>query len=109
MSNVQPSERNTQMYLVLDGGALVHRVKWLKGATYREIATSYVSYVHQHYGPSCIVFDGYKQSPSVKDHEHQEDLRRHVQIFDCVNLCKLIITSKFFYQMSTIKVSSFHY
>ena len=31
--------------------------------------------MHQHYGPSCIVFDGYKQSPSVKkDHEHQ---RRH--------------------------------
>ena len=40
MSNVQPSERNTQIYHVLDGGALVHRVKWLKGATYREIATS---------------------------------------------------------------------
>ena len=45
MSNVQPSQRNTQIHHVLDGGALVHRVKWLKGATYREIARSYVSYV----------------------------------------------------------------
>ena len=43
MSNVQPSERNTQMHHVLDGGALIPRVKWLKGATYREIVKSYVS------------------------------------------------------------------
>ena len=23
------------------------------------------------YGQSCIVFDGYQQGPSIKDHEHQ--------------------------------------
>ena len=57
LSNVQPSERNTQLHHVLDGGALIHRVKWQKGATYREIAKSYLSYVHQHYGRSCIIFD----------------------------------------------------
>ena len=76
MSNVQPSEHNTQMHHVLDGGALIHRVKWLKGATYREIVKSYVSYVHQHYGHSCIIFDGYKQALSVKDHEHQRRLKK---------------------------------
>ena len=43
MSNVQPSEHNTQIHHVLDGGALIHRVKWSQGATYREIAKSYVS------------------------------------------------------------------
>ena len=64
------------MHHGLDGGALIHRVKWLKGATYREIVKSYVSYVHQHYGHSCIIFDGYKQAPSVKDHEHQRRLRK---------------------------------
>ena len=32
--------------------------------------------MHQHYGPSCIVFNGYKQSPSVKDHEHQRRLKK---------------------------------
>ena len=36
-----------------DGGALIHRVKWLKGATYKVIAKSYVSYVYQHYEHSC--------------------------------------------------------
>ena len=71
MSNVQPSQRNTQIHHVLDGGALIHRVKWPKGATYSEIAKTYVSYVHQHY---CIIFDGYKQGPSIKDHEHQRRL-----------------------------------
>ena len=76
MSNVQPSQRNTQIHHVLDGGALIHRVKWPKGATYSEIAKTYVSYVHQHYGHSCIIFDGYKQGPSIKDHEHQRRLKK---------------------------------
>ena len=76
MSSVQPSEHNTQLHHVLDGGALIHRVKRQKGATYREIAESYVSYVHQHYGHSCIIFDGYKQGPSMKDHEHQRRLKK---------------------------------
>ena len=28
-------------------------------------------YVQSTYGGSCIVFYGYEQSPSIKDHEHQ--------------------------------------
>ena len=107
MSNVQPSECNTQMHHVLDGGALVHRVKWLKGATYREIARSYVSYVHQHYGPSCIVFDGYKQSASVKDHEHQRRLKKTCADIRLGEFMQAHHNQQIFYQMSTIKVSSF--
>ena len=34
---VQPSEHNIQIYHVLDDGAIIHRFKWPKGATYREI------------------------------------------------------------------------
>ena len=67
---VQPSERNTRAIHVLDGGAFLHRVKWKKHATYKEIAENYVSYVHTKYGSCCIVFDGYDQGPSIKDHEH---------------------------------------
>ena len=33
MSIVQPSEHNTQLHHFLDGGALIHTVKWQKGAT----------------------------------------------------------------------------
>ena len=68
-NDVQSSERNSQICHVLDGGALIHRIKWPKKATYRDVANIYVQYV-QHYGQSCIVFDGYIQGASIKDHEH---------------------------------------
>jgi hypothetical protein len=33
----------------------------------------YLQYVHKHYGTMCvIVFDGYCNGPSTKDHEHQK-------------------------------------
>ena len=70
-NDVQSSERNSQICNALDGGALIHRIKWPKKATYRDVANIYVQYVQQHYGHSCIVFDGYMQGASIKDHEHQ--------------------------------------
>lgn len=45
---------------VIDGGFLLHRVKWRHGQTYAEICSSYVSYVKSNYKSSAIVvFDGY--------------------------------------------------
>ena len=54
---------------VLDGGALVHRVRWAKDASFRDLANTYVSYVHRHYGSATVVFDGYNDM-STKDNEH---------------------------------------
>ena len=68
---VQPSAEKAQAMHVLDGGALIHRVKWLKKVTYKDITMQYVNYVRARYGECCIVFDGYEQGPSIKDHEHQ--------------------------------------
>ena len=51
---------------ILDGGALLHKVKWIPNTTYREIINQYTEYVFRKYGRSCIVFDG----PLIKDHEH---------------------------------------
>ena len=48
-NDVQSSERNSQICHVLDDGALIHRIKWPKKATYRDAANVYVQYVHQHY------------------------------------------------------------
>ena len=57
--------------LILDGGALLHKVKWIRNKTYKETAEIYCSYVHENYGKNCtIVFDGYGK-PSTKDHEHK--------------------------------------
>jgi len=57
---------------VLDGGCLLHKIRWVRGATYYDIAQQYVSYVLNKYGvKSVIVFDGYLKGPSCKDHEHK--------------------------------------
>ena len=68
---VQPCEQSVQGFHVLDGGSLLHRVKWSKKATYKEIAMQYVRHVQAKYGLACVIFDGYEQGPSLKDHEHQ--------------------------------------
>ena len=56
---------------VVDGGALIHRVRWEKGLTFNKIAEKYSKYVINKYGFSTvIVFDGYKDE-SIKSHEHR--------------------------------------
>ena len=55
---------------VLDGGALLHRIPWSKGASYDQIFEQYTSYVTRKYGQAVIVFDGYSDAPSTKDCAH---------------------------------------
>ncbi len=55
---------------VLDGGALLQRITWAKGATFNEICSVYTEYVTRKYGNAIVVFDGY-QSKSTKDMTHQ--------------------------------------
>ena len=64
-------EKPTTTTIVIDGGSLLHRVRWNLPCTYAKIIEAYVSYVKSHYGDSCkIVFDGYNSGPSTKDMEH---------------------------------------
>ena len=58
---------------VVDGGALLHKVRWKKGMKFSEIGNVYVHYVKMHYEKAVIVFDGYEDE-SMKRHEH---LRRN--------------------------------
>ena len=55
---------------VVDGGALLHQVKWCKTSTYAEVLIQYGNYLEHRYGICTIVFDGYDTGPSIKDHEH---------------------------------------
>lgn len=55
---------------VVDGGALLHRVCWIKGMSFSEIGKLYVDYIRKHYGKATVVFDGYKEL-STKSCEHQ--------------------------------------
>ena len=63
---------------VLDGGALLHRIIWHHGLTFKEICHVYIKYVLCKYGKCVIVFDGYSEQHSVKDMTH---LRRGVNIY----------------------------
>ncbi|CAB4015002.1 hypothetical protein AC249_AIPGENE778 [Paramuricea clavata] len=69
--SVQSSGENQQAMHVLDCGAPIHKVKWQKKVTYKDIAVQYVNYVRTRYRDCCIVFDGYGQGPTIKDHKHQ--------------------------------------
>jgi hypothetical protein len=59
-----------QIQYVLDGGALLHKIPWTKGASWDEILRTYTNYVTRRYGKAIIVFDGYSDSPSTKDCTH---------------------------------------
>jgi len=62
---------NTSTVYVLDGGSLLHRVKWPKEMTYIELIGLYLRYVKSNFGSQVtVVFDGYDNGPSTKDHEH---------------------------------------
>ena len=63
------NEENEELY-VIDGGYLLRRVVWDKQSTYQEIIQKYINYVESYYGKCSIVFDGYQDGPSTKDHEH---------------------------------------
>ncbi|GBM26072.1 hypothetical protein AVEN_12836-1 [Araneus ventricosus] len=52
---------------VVDGGFLLHRVKWNVGCKFSSICDQYVSHLIKHYGEKCIViFDGYSDANNIK-------------------------------------------
>ncbi|GBM36825.1 hypothetical protein AVEN_82819-1 [Araneus ventricosus] len=51
------------LYFVLDGGSLIHRVVWPKQETFGDVYITYMSYIKRHYGDeTTVVFDGYTES-----------------------------------------------
>ena len=57
----------------LDGGWLLHQVKWISGASVQTIVDDYITYVQSKFSDCTVVFDGHGEEPSTKDHE---DMRR---------------------------------
>ena len=58
-------------HYVLDGGSLLHRLKWTEGSTYSSIADAYAKFTLDLYGHATAVFDGYSGEPVIKDNTHQ--------------------------------------
>ena len=44
---------------ILDGGSLLHRLKWKERSTYNSIADDYASFTVENYGSATVVFDGW--------------------------------------------------
>ena len=65
-------------HFVLDGGSLIHRLKWTDGSTYNSIADAYASFTVDVYGNATVVFDDYDGGPSTKDNAHQRRTRTKV-------------------------------
>ena len=63
----------SKMFCVVDGGNLLHKVQWLPNSTYEDVIQQYIGYVNKNFGSYAftkVVFDGYGNGPSTKDHEH---------------------------------------
>ena len=80
------SPTTNELSHVLDGGALLHKVKWLPNSTYQSILNQYSNYVKTKYGKCCIVFDGYENGPYMKDHEHKRRAGKVSAFFKLVDL-----------------------
>lgn len=71
MSEGEQPVQGLMLYIV-DGGALLHHVKWLRNASMSVILHHYIRFVQSRYGQTAIiVFDGYESGASTKDHEHR--------------------------------------
>ena len=65
--------------IVLDGGALVHRIIWDIGAHFRDIIDMYKHYItskYKDFSLVTIVFDDYAITPT-KDHCHRKSQPIH--------------------------------
>ncbi|GBM99330.1 hypothetical protein AVEN_256553-1 [Araneus ventricosus] len=65
------------LYFVLDGGSLIHRVVWPKQETLSDVVnTTHMSYIKRHYDNEVtVVFDGYTES-SVNTKVIERERRR---------------------------------
>jgi hypothetical protein len=56
---------------VINGGWLLHEVKWQPGGVFEDIFHQHVQFIVHHFGRNVrVVFDGYDSGPTTKDHEH---------------------------------------
>ena len=55
---------------VSDGGAFLHKICWSGCATFQDVCEQYVKYIKRKYAICAIVFNGYHDCLSTKDHEH---------------------------------------
>ena len=94
-----PTLLNNEQRYVIDGGYILRRVIWDPDVSFRELIRKYLTQVGSRYGLCTIVFDGYQDGPSTKDHEHfRRNLKSTVSVDISVHLDNSIgtVTQKSF-------------
>ena len=70
-------------YHVLDGGTLLHKVRWLTSVTFGDVCKLYVDHITSEHGIRTIAFDGCINIRSTKDHEYA---RRRISNRGCADV-----------------------
>lgn len=66
------------MFVVVDGGYLLHKERWHRNITTTAIVATYISYTISHFGKKLsVVFDGYPDNGSERSTKTAERLRRY--------------------------------
>lgn len=60
----------SQLLYVVDGGYLLHKVRWAATMNVSDVLTLFLKYVNSLGEFVSLVFDGYDSGPSIKDQEH---------------------------------------
>ena len=60
----------------IDGGFLLHKVKWHSYETFLEIRKKYTEYLAK-YAPCTVVFDGYPIDATLKSYERTRRATKH--------------------------------
>ena len=68
-SLVSTEENCSYTDTIVDGGALLHRIRWNKGTKFEDIFCTYSRYLLKNYSNPTVIFDGYKKF-TTKDQEH---------------------------------------
>ena len=59
--------KSSQLLCVVDGGYLLHKVRWAPTMNVSEVLALFLKYVNSLGGFVALVFDGYDSGPSTKD------------------------------------------
>ena len=66
----------------IDGGWLLHQLKWENGSPVDTIVNIYVSHVQKKYKDAVVVFDGYGETLSIKHHVHARRTKGNIVSYD---------------------------